>query len=154
AEDIIQNVFIKLWQQRRALKPNLSIKSFLYKSVYNEFIDQYRKQQSIMLLEKKYIETLDTIVENKDERYIERLIAIVKLEIQNLPPKCKQTFLLSKQDGLTNIEISEYLNISIKTVESHITKAFNILRKKGGDKMNSILFILFKTNTNTFLPSV
>mgnify|MGYP003683409753 FL=1 len=47
---------------------------------------------------------------------------LVKNEIENLPPKCKQTFLLSKQEGLTNIEIAEYLNVSIKSVEAHIKK--------------------------------
>ena len=66
-----------------------------------------------------------------------------KKEIENLPPKCKQTFLLSKQDGLTNIEIAEYLNVSIKSVEAHITKAFSILRKNVGDRTNGILFLLF-----------
>jgi RNA polymerase sigma-70 factor (ECF subfamily) len=49
--------------------------------------------------------------------------------ISNLPKKCKEVFILSKKDGLTNIEIAEYLNISIKTVESHITQAFKLLKK-------------------------
>ncbi len=68
---------------------------------------------------------------------------LVKQEIENLPPKCKQIFLLSKQDGLTNIEIAEFLNVSIKSVEAHITKAFSILRKTVGEKVNSVLFLLF-----------
>ncbi len=68
------------------------------------------------------------------------------MEIQNLPPKCKQTFLLSKQEGLTNVEIAEYLNVSIKSVEAHITKVFSILRKSIGDKMHGILFLLFGVN--------
>ncbi len=59
---------------------------------------------------------------------------LVKQEIENLPPKCKQIFLLSKQDGLTNTEIAEFLNVSIKSVEAHITKAFSILRKTVGGK--------------------
>lgn len=58
--------------------------------------------------------------------------------------KCKQIFILSKQDGLTNIEIAEYLNISNKSVEAHITKAFSILRKTAGEKLNGILFLLFR----------
>ena len=55
AEDIVQNVFIKVWQRRSKLRADFSLKSFLYKSVYNEFIDQYRKRQSVMNLEKIYI---------------------------------------------------------------------------------------------------
>ncbi|GAA4899766.1 hypothetical protein GCM10023311_26420 [Flaviramulus aquimarinus] len=96
-----------------------------------------------MSIEKKYIDALNYIVEEEDESSIGKLIIIVKREIENLPPKCKRTFLLSKQEGLTNIEIAEYLDVSIKSVEAHITKAFTILRKTVGDKMDGVLFLLF-----------
>jgi len=89
------------------------------------------------------MDALSFIVEEEDEKSLERLIKLVKKEIQNLPPKCKQIFLLSKYEGLTNIEIAEYLNISTKSVEGHITKAFSILRKTLGDKVNALLFLLF-----------
>lgn len=144
SEDIVQNVFMRIWKQRHKLKDDFVVKSYLYKSVYNEFIDQYRKHKTVLTLEKKYIDALSTIVEEEDENSLERLINLVKKEIENLPPKCKQTFLLSKQEGLTNIEISEHLNVSIKSVEAHITKGFSILRQKVGEKMNGILFLLFE----------
>ena len=143
SEDIVQNVFIRIWKNRLKLKDDFSVKGYLYKSVYNEFIDQYRKQKSVLSLEKKYIDALSVLVEEESESSLVKLIAIVKKEIEKLPPKCKQTFLLSKKEGLTNIEIAEYLGISIKSVEAHITKAFSILRKSTGDKMNGILFLLF-----------
>jgi RNA polymerase sigma-70 factor (ECF subfamily) len=57
--------------------------------------------------------------------------------------------LLSKQDGLTNIEIAEFLNVSIKSVEAHITKAFSILRKTVGEKVNTVLFLLFGMKMKT-----
>ncbi|AUP81585.1 RNA polymerase sigma factor [Flavivirga eckloniae] len=148
AEDIVQNVFIKVWKRRSNLKNNFSIKNYLYKSVYNEFIDQYRKFRPVVSLEKKHIDALSYIVEKEDEKTLETLITLVKQEIENLPPKCKQTFLLSKQEGLTNIEISEYLNISIKSVEAHITKAFSILRKTVGEKVSLIINLLFIVNRN------
>ena len=129
AEDIVQNVFIKTWEKRKFLNQNFSIKGFLFKSVYNEYIDQYRKNKSVTILEKKYIEALDAIVE-EDYNVLEKLYLLVQKEVQNLPPKCKNIFLLSKQEGLSNIEISEHLNISIKTVEAHITKAFSLIREK------------------------
>ncbi|MBJ6367246.1 RNA polymerase sigma-70 factor [Snuella sp. CAU 1569] len=143
SEDIVQNVFVKIWNKRHKLKDDFSVKNYLYKMVYNEFIDQYRKQKITLSLEKKHIEALSTIIEEKDEKSLERLIAIVKQEIDKLPPKCKKTFLLSKEEGLTNIEIAEYLNVSIKTVEAHISKAFVLLRKAVGHKVNGILFLLF-----------
>ncbi|MDO5978233.1 RNA polymerase sigma factor [Flavivirga spongiicola] len=148
SEDIVQNVFVYIWKNRLKLKDHFLVKNYLYRSVYNEFIDQYRKRKTVMTIEKKYIDALNHIVEKEDENSLEKLIALVKKEIGNLPPKCKQTFLLSKQEGLTNIEIAEYLNVSIKSVEAHITKAFSILRKTLGGKMNSILFLLFGINKN------
>ncbi|WP_299557309.1 RNA polymerase sigma-70 factor [Seonamhaeicola sp.] len=149
SEDIVQNVFVYVWKNRTKLKDDFSVKNYLYRSVYNEFIDQYRKRKSVLAIEKKYIDALSQIVE-EEENSLEKLIALVKQEIENLPPKCKQTFLLSKQDGLTNIEIAEYLNVSIKSVEAHITKAFSILRKTVGNKMDGILFLLFGANRKNY----
>lgn len=148
-EDIVQNVFVSVWKNRKNLKDDFSIKNYLYKSVYNEFIDQYRKKKNILAIEQTYVEALNNALEEEEEEEessLEKLMALVNLEIKNLPPKCKQTFLLSKQEGLTNIEIAEYLNVSLKSVEAHMTKAFGILRKTVGDKMNGILFLLFGIN--------
>ncbi|MUH35238.1 RNA polymerase sigma-70 factor [Zobellia amurskyensis] len=143
AEDIVQNVFIKTWERRDNLKTDFTIKSFLYKSVHNEFIDQYRKQKSVTALEKKYIEELERFTE-KDEIFFEKLLGIVQQEIQNLPPKCRKIFLMSKQEGFSNIEIAEQLNLSKKTIEYHITKAFAILRQKANNDIGPILFLLYR----------
>lgn len=143
SEDVVQNIFIYLWKNRMNLKDDFSIKSYLYRAIYNECIDHYRKKKAVTSLEKKYIDGLNYVLEETDENSLEKLISLVKKEIENLPPKCKRTFILSKQEGLTNIEIAEYLNISIKSVEAHITKAFSILRKSLGEKTNGILFLLF-----------
>lgn len=144
SEDIVQNVFMRIWTKRNNLKEDFALNSFLYKSVYNEFIDQYRSQKTVYPLEKKYIEALNDIVENEDDHSLERIIKLVKREIQNLPPKCKEIFLLSKEEGLTNIEIAEYKNVSIKSVEAHITKAYSILRSALGENTNIYLFLLFR----------
>lgn len=144
SEDIVQNVFMHIWNRRKNLKEDFVIISFLYKSVYNEFIDQYRNKKMTYPLEKKYIDALNTIVENEDEHSIENIIKLVKREIQKLPPKCREIFLLSKDEGLTNIEIAEYKNVSIKSVEAHITKAYSILRSTLEENTNIYLFLAFK----------
>lgn len=143
AEDIVQNVFIKVWEQRTRLKSDHAIKSFLYKLAYNEFIDLYRKNQSLFSLEKSYYEALNTIIQEEDPESFQRVLNAVNSEIQNLPPKCKEVFILSKKEGLTNIEIAEHLDVSIKTVEAQITKAFSILRSSLEEKVKSVLFLLF-----------
>lgn len=143
AEDIVQNVFIKVWEKRNNLKTDFSIKSYLYKSVYNGCINEYKKNQSVTALEKKYFEGLDRIIEDKDEDTLEKLILKVKDAIQVLPPKCKEIFLLSKKEGLTNIEISEYLNISKNTIERQITIAFSKIRENIGNNTDVLLFFVF-----------
>ncbi|MFH6601878.1 RNA polymerase sigma factor [Maribacter algicola] len=148
SEDIVQNVFIKVWEKRDNLKTDFSVKSYLYKSVYNACINEYKRNQSVTGLEKKYIEELGRIVEDKDEDALEKLIGLVKEAIHELPPKCKEVFLLSKKEGLTNIEISEYLNISKNTIERHINIAFSKIRENVGKKTDMILFLLFGFREN------
>ncbi len=143
AEDIVQNVFIKVWEQRARLKSDHAIKSFLYKLVYNEFIDLYRKNQSLFSLEKTYYDALNSVVLEDDHESFQRILKVVNKEIESLPPKCKEVFILSKKEGLTNIEIAEHLEVSIKTVEAQITKAFSILRSSLEERVKSALFLLF-----------
>jgi RNA polymerase sigma-70 factor (family 1) len=146
AEDIVQNVFIKVWEQRSRLKSDHAIKSFLYKLAYNEFIDLYRKNQSLFSLEKAYYDALNSVVLEEDSESLQRMITIINNEIENLPAKCKEVFVLSKKEGLTNIEIAEHLEVSVKTVEAQITKAFSILRSSLETKVKSFLFLLFGKN--------
>lgn len=143
AQDILQNVFLKIWEQREKINIKRSLQNFLFKSVYHEFINQYKKNKSYLLLEQKYYDALDKVVTEENDTFFKRAIDCITSEIQNLPPKCKEVFLLSRKEGLTNIEIAEYLDTSIKSVEAHITKAFKILRKTVDAKMQDILYFLF-----------
>jgi RNA polymerase sigma-70 factor (ECF subfamily) len=95
---------------------------------------------------------LTTIVENEDEHALERKIKLIKREIQKLPPKCQEIFMLSKLEGLTNMEIAEYKQLTVKSVEAHITKAFNILRKSIGDDIHIVRFLLFSKMINKITP--
>ncbi|MBD0836084.1 RNA polymerase sigma-70 factor [Aestuariibaculum suncheonense] len=149
AEDIVQNVFFKVWHKRKKLSFDISIKNYLYKAVYNEFIDQYRRSRIMSPLEEEHIKHLNSIVEEQDYTEINRLIEVVKKEISNLPPKCKTIFTMAKLEGLTYNEIAEHQNISVRTVENQMYKAFEIIRQKVGDKMEGILFLLFKLNPKT-----
>ncbi|PXX30602.1 RNA polymerase sigma factor [Arenibacter sp. ARW7G5Y1] len=144
AQDIVQNVFLRVWERHRNLNENLSIKNYLYQSVYNEFINQYRKKDNMIPLETEYIKTFKEIFDDDDDKDLTRLIILVQAEIQRLPPKCKEIFILGKQEGLTYTEIAEYLNVSFRTVENQMSKAFSIIRTKVSYKINTLLFLLFR----------
>ncbi|WP_223154803.1 RNA polymerase sigma factor [Aestuariibaculum sediminum] len=146
AEDIVQNTFLKTWKYRKKLNPELQIKNLLYKSTFNNFISHYHKEKSLQSLDDTYIEAVNETIEDDNAEILSKKIALVTKGIEQLPAKCKEIFLLSKKEGLTNNEIAEYLNISIKTVEGQITKAYRILRRLIGNQLNEVLFLLFDLN--------
>ncbi|MCK0130832.1 sigma-70 family RNA polymerase sigma factor [Flavobacteriaceae bacterium F08102] len=145
AKDIVQEVFLLIWKDRKKMGQIFALKSYLYKKTYHQFINMYRKNNAITTIEQAFLKALNNTVDDANKELLERKIAVVKESITKLPKRCKETFLLSKKEGLTNIEIAEYLNVSIKTVEGHLTKAYTLLRKNAGDQLKSVLFLLFGT---------
>jgi RNA polymerase sigma-70 factor (ECF subfamily) len=128
ANDIVQEVFISTYEYRKKLNHKYSIESFLYKSTHNKFIDLYYKNKSRSKLHEQYRLILNQLLINPQENRL--MLEKMRREIENLPKKIKDIFVLSKTNGYTNLEISETLGISVKTVESNITKAYKILKKK------------------------
>ncbi|WP_086476955.1 RNA polymerase sigma factor [Arenibacter amylolyticus] len=148
AQDIVQNVFLNTWRSRKTLNPDLSLQSFLYKSVYNAFVNHYQQHKANMILQNKYVEALTEVVEETNENDLARMIKIMNDEIDKLPPKCREIFILSKKEGLTNKEIAQHLNISIKAVEAQITKAFGVLRSKLGERYKMLLYAFIGLGCN------
>lgn len=146
AEDILQNVFIRAWEKRKKMQIEKSLSNYLFRTIHNEFINQYKKKQSVLKLEKKYYEKLETVAQAQDDASFDKLIRLINKEVANLPPRCREVFLLSRKEGLTNLEISKHLEISIKTVEAQITKAFLILREKLQGSYRTLLFILISNS--------
>ena len=127
ASEIVQQVFVKTFENKDKLNPNYSLKSFLFKSTYNKFIDLYRKKKSMSALHEQYYFLLEQLTSDNENDLSDKL-KMMNLKIESLPSRTKEIFCLSKQSGLSNVEISEILDISLKTVEGHITKAFKLLR--------------------------
>lgn len=142
AQDIVQNVFLKTWKSRKKLNSDFAIRGFLYKCVYNEFLNHYQKNKSVFLLHQKYLEFAHQVAEESDDTAIAKMIEIVNNEIQKLPPKCQKVFILSKKEGLTNNEIADYLNISIKTVEARLPRPLSF-SKTNWEKSMPILCCWF-----------
>ncbi|AUP79974.1 RNA polymerase sigma factor [Flavivirga eckloniae] len=144
AEDIAQDILLKLWEKREQLKIHSSLKSYLYKSAYNAFINNYKSRKRINEKLEAIKFTKLNQMENKieDIKIMEQRLLYLKSAIDELPPKCKEALLLSKIEGYKYKEIAEVMNISVKTVENHIAHAFKLLR----GKMTSKKFLLFFVN--------
>lgn len=161
AKDIVQNVFLNTWIRRESLGRVVAVKSFLYQSTYNEFVTQYRKTQSATSLHQAYLEALSE-ASGEEATALERKVKLLSQGIEQLPLKCREILILSKKEGLTNLEISEYLNLSTKTVEGQLTKAYKLLRKLVSDNatkgdywsdthhLQTIALVLFCLNTTRF----
>ena len=143
AQDIVQDVFLFIWRDRKKLNRVYILKNYLYKITYNQFVNQYRKSRAVTNLERSYIEAIDDAIDDSNAEILKRKIAIVTEGIAQLPKRCKETFLLSKEEGLTNIEIAQYKNVSVKTVEGHLTKAYHLLRERVGSQLKNVLFLIF-----------
>lgn len=128
AEDVVHDVFEKLWDKRSELNINDNEKSYLFTSVRNKAIEVIRKNKSDQKLEVDYINsTLENGLDEVSDKYL--LKEKLYRSIRQLPPKCQKVFLLNKINGLTYIEIADDLDISVKTVENHMGKAFRLLRE-------------------------
>jgi RNA polymerase sigma-70 factor (ECF subfamily) len=144
AEDIVQHTMIKIWKKGLDLNINISLKGYLYKSIYNHFIDLQRKtKKETSKLERLRQEALLDFVELSIEE-IESIYKQIDIEIEKLPKQCREVFLLGKKEGLKYREIADKLNISVKTVERHMSIALKKLRKKLNYSSN--ILYLFLTN--------
>ena len=131
AEDIVQNVFIEFWKKGTSWNIESSVGAYLKKIVNNRCIDFFRKEKTLNTRKKNFLQNSPTLdISSPEEELLsqESLQAIYQ-KIESLPRKCKIVFKLSRFEGLSYKAISEELNISIKTVEFHISTALRILRE-------------------------
>ena len=130
--ELVNDVFLSVWDKRNRLKLDESLKTYLYTAVKNRSINYVKK----LKLDTIYKERLDAMSEfEADQSLLEKEHHDLVQQIMNdLPPKCKQVFAMSRIDQLSNREIASLLDISIKTVEAQITKALKIFKKKLSDE--------------------
>lgn len=128
-EDILQEIFIKIWNNREKIEIKTSLKSYLYTSVLYKVYDQFRKDKGIF--KEELFENYNNRIQitTPESKLIQKeLEAQLNTSIEKLPEKSKIVFKLSRMEQMSHKEIAEQLNISTKTVEAHITKSLKILR--------------------------
>ena len=137
AKEAVSDVFLKIWQQRETLHIHTSIKAFLTTSVRNLSIDYWRKEnQHGNFLDISSVENNFMIVSSEENIIYYETVYIIEQAIENLPPQGKIIFQMSREEGLKYREIAETLNISIKTVETHMRRNFILLRERLGHQAN------------------
>jgi RNA polymerase sigma-70 factor (ECF subfamily) len=130
AEELVQDIFFKLWSKREHLSEIESFRTYLFRAARNQALNYLRRQK----LERRWLEEQGTSEEptasggTDDEATEQEIAAAVRAAIDRLPPRCREVFLLSRDGGLTYSEIATTLEISVKTVETQMGRALKALR--------------------------
>jgi len=139
AQDVVQDVFTKLWDRRNELVINSNEKSYLFQAVKHRAFEILRKRKNESKLNAvDYKESYNSEKEIEDQANKFMLKEFLYNSIRQLPPKCQEIFVLNKVNGLTYSEIADDLDISVKTVENQIGKAYRKLRVLMAGKMSEI----------------
>jgi RNA polymerase sigma-70 factor (ECF subfamily) len=137
-EDIIQESFISLWDNKDSINPDKSIESFVFVIVRNKCLNFLKKQklenekvdiENLNVAELQFLYQLD-FIEKEDEGIEEQLIEAFQNAVDELPDKMKAVFTLCKINGKKQKEVAKELGISLKMVEKHIAKAKEQIRDK------------------------
>lgn len=131
-EEIVQDVFVTTWSKSASLEDDGNIRAYLYAVLRNKILHELRTEKSralckarleLMVSQQETTYSVHELDIREDEQEIHRII-------NKLPPQCQKVFSLSRFEHLSYKEIAQYMNLSVTTVEKHITKALSILRSK------------------------
>ncbi len=143
AEELVQEVFVKVWENREMLDESKSFNSYLFTISKNTILNYFRKRAN----EQAYIDYIKQntrLTYNKAEEKLEyeELLKNANKVIEQLPDRRKEIYRLSRELGLSNEEIAQKLNISKKTAENQVTLAMKFLREKLGQKRLYVLLFI------------
>ncbi len=142
SEEVVQDVFLKIWNTKELLKPELSFKAYLFKIAYNSIQEFFLKINRDKAYQHEIINTSVDFSNKLEERMdYHSLLELVERKISLLPERQKQVLVLKRKEGFPVKEIAEKLNISPKTVENHLTEALKNLKE--GLKEEKIAGLLF-----------
>lgn len=129
AENVVQDVFITLWEKRESIDTAMNLKSYLFTMTRNKALNELRKK-GVVYSDEMLMEQIDLNNPTPDELLegaeTEEQIQIV---VNSLPDRCKLVYTLNRSEKMTYREIADHLRISINTVENQMVKALKIIRK-------------------------
>ena len=129
AENMVHDVFIKIWERRTHINPALNFNAYLFTCLRNMAFDYLKQVEKSGLLRQRYMERMQSVQEEEPEKE-EARFALLQTAVNSLSEKRKQILLLTVEGGKSYQEIAEMLRISKNTVKNQLVKARQILREK------------------------
>lgn len=141
-KDLVQEIFMKIWDKRKEIDANKSFNGFLFTITLNLIRNYFRKKVKDRKLINKWLEETEPYSDStKLSIEFRSLEKVVNTIVEQLPPKRRMVFRLSRNEGLSNDDIARRMNIQKKTVENHLNLALRYLRERLQEQ--SFLVILF-----------
>lgn len=129
AEDVLQNVFLKLWIGRDRLDENRSIENYLLVSVRNEIFDYLRLKYNQTVVRGETPEKEDASADIEEEMFWSETSDRMDKIIKNMPPQRQRIFMMSRYENMASKDIADALGLSVRTVERHIYLALQDLKQ-------------------------
>lgn len=150
AEDIFQDAFTVVWQGRRFINPDASFSSYLYTIVRNRILNQIRDMTNEDQLKEHILsQAVDATNDTKSEILLNDLKEIIGRALEQLTPRQREVFKMSRDQQMSHKEIADALGVSVNTVQEHISISLKVIRTyltKYSDTTADMLLILFCLN--------
>ena len=152
AEDVFQDAFTVVWQSRRFINPDASFSSYLYTIMRNRILNQLRNAANEEKLKERILsQALDYTEDTKREVMLNDLKSLISHALQQLTPRQREIFEMSREAQLSHKEIADKLGISVNTVQEHISISLKLIRtyliKYSGSEYVDLLLLLICLNT-------
>jgi len=143
SEEVVQQVFVQLWEKRETMEITTSVQSYLFRAVRNTSLNKIKHEK----VRRIYAEEVTAMAQQSEPATVtsfhNELQNQIHVAIESLPEQCRLVFKLSRFEELKYAEIAEQLGISVKTVENHMGKALKLMREQLKDYLAAwLLFIL------------
>jgi RNA polymerase sigma-70 factor (family 1) len=139
-EELVQEVFLKIWESRKTLKKESSFRAYLFTISYHDMCRFFRRRVYQERLAKELTSTENGSLSFDESIDYQSVLEQVDNLIEKLPPRQKEIFLKSRKEGKSTKEIAAELNLVPGTVDNHISEALKFIRKNLGDNLPLLLF--------------
>ncbi len=144
AEEIVQTLFCRLWEQRDSIDITTSVQAYLFRAVRNASLNQIKKAHIREAYKVMNLDNINNHPEFQPDRITQsELSKRLEKAISNLPEQCRLIFKMSRFEELKYREIADLLGLSIKTVENQMGKALKILRGEMSDFITILIIFLY-----------
>ena len=149
SRNIVQDVFTELWDRRKTFREDTNIQAWMFTVTKNKSLKYINKQKSREKyshhLKTRQLEINQKALEGFDTSsfMFEELLSLIETALNKLSPSCRKVFEMSRFNGMKNQQIADELNLSIKTVEAHISKALKLFHSELKDYLPVLYFFFY-----------